>query len=421
MENENYNVFFEALQDTLRDLYNPVTLRQNKLLLLLDLTNRSNPVMSLQEHIIDAIQALRPADNVPIQADSWRIYHVLNYRHIEQSSQPTVAATLSLSVRHLRRLERLSEQALADYLWKRYHVQEKMEKLRHSAQPFAVQGTSQENPPDVNDELDWLKVSFPNQTDDIAHLVNTVLETVKPLFTQSHILIRCEIDPGIPPIHGQLVAFRQALLNLLTAAAHAINSGTVALNVTPERSGIRIDIHTPASEWKPWTTSDSVADHVQMARRFAKLFNGMLEIGAVQLKSPPFNAVLHYPLDEAVPVLVIDDNEDILRLIQRYLTGTLYRFVGVRNPDEALNLVKELSPRAVLMDVMLPGNNDWDLLGQLRVHPALLGVPIIVCTILPQEDLALALGAAAYLRKPINREVLLSTLDQIVHRSSKVS
>ena len=71
------------------------------------------------------------------------------------------------------------------------------------------------------------------------------------------------------------------------------------------------------------------------------------------------------------------------------------------------------------MDVMQPGINDWELLGQLRVLPALQGVPIIVCTILPQEDLALALGAAAYLRKPINREVLLSTLDQLVHRSSK--
>jgi CheY-like chemotaxis protein len=71
------------------------------------------------------------------------------------------------------------------------------------------------------------------------------------------------------------------------------------------------------------------------------------------------------------------------------------------------------------MDVMLPSINDWALLGQLRVHPALLGVPIIVCTILPQEDLALALGAAVYLRKPINREVLLSMLDQLIHRASK--
>ena len=166
-------------------------------------------------------------------------------------------------------------------------------------------------------------------------------------------------------------------------------------------------------------TNDSVADHTDMARRFADLFNGSIEIGIMHANAESFNAVLHFPLDEAMPVLVIDDNEDILRLTQRHLTGSNYRFVGVRNPGEALDLIKELSPRAVLMDVMLPANNDWELLGQLRVHPDLQDVPIIVCTILPQEDLALALGAAAYLRKPIKREVLLSTLDQLVHRSSK--
>ena len=129
-----------------------------------------------------------------------------------------------------------------------------------------------------------------------------------------------------------------------------------------------------------------------------------------------FKAIMHFPMDIAMPVLVIDDNEDILHLIQRYLTDTVYYFVGARNSDEALNLAKELNPRAVLMDVMLPGIDDWELLGRLRAHPTLQGVPIIVCTILPQEELALALGAAAYLRKPINREVLLATLDQQVHQ-----
>jgi CheY-like chemotaxis protein len=207
----------------------------------------------------------------------------------------------------------------------------------------------------------------------------------------------------------------------MTAAAHTINSGTVALNVTPELSGIRIAIHTLGSKWASQTATDTVVDHVQMAQRFADLFNGTVEFGDVNANTLSFNADLHFPLDGAIPVLVIDDNEDILRLTQRYLTGTSFRFIGARNPDEALNLVKDNAPRAVLMDVMLPGINDWELLGQLRVHPALQGVPIIVCTILPQEDLAFALGAAAYLRKPINREVLLSTLDQIVHRSSKVS
>jgi len=66
-----------------------------------------------------------------------------------------------------------------------------------------------------------------------------------------------------------------------------------------------------------------------------------------------------------------------------------------------------------LLDVMLPGVDGWELLGRLREHPQLKGLPVIVSTILPQESLAMALGAAAFLCKPVTQEAFLQTLNSL--------
>ena len=119
---------------------------------------------------------------------------------------------------------------------------------------------------------------------------------------------------------------------------------------------------------------------------------------------------------ERLPVLVIDDNVDTLQLMQRYLSNSRYHFVGASDPEQALALAEELSPAIIVLDVMLPGVDGWELLGRLREHPKTSEIPVIVCTILPQRQLALMLGAAEFIRKPVTRRILLSALDRQVDR-----
>jgi CheY-like chemotaxis protein len=133
-------------------------------------------------------------------------------------------------------------------------------------------------------------------------------------------------------------------------------------------------------------------------------------LGGIQLILPAF---------EQVSVLVIDDNKDTLQLYQRYFTGTHYAFYGTSYPDQALSLVERLAPNIIILDVMLPGVDGWELLSLIREHPKIHGTPVVVATILPQEELALALGAAAYVRKPVNQTELLKTLDALVSQSSQ--
>jgi len=414
MDSQPSEAFIETVRAVLRHLYRPVELRQSVLIPLLGLERRPNPALALQELMISAIEDLHPQDHVPPQADSWRIYHVLSYRHVEQSSQPAVAATLALSVRQLRRLERMAEQTLSGHLWRRYHLDARIRAPNGKVAQEIEPNRGAEETPDLDEELAWLHASFPNESGELATIILGIRETVAPLIRERGIQFRSEIAVGAPTVSGQLVALRQGLLNVITAAMHAVASGSINLRLTYDRSSIQINVQADDDAYTPWAMNGRVIDHLQMARRFINLFGGSLDTRPNHTDDRHFSATVHLLLDESLPVLVIDDNADTLRLVERYLTGTRYRYFGATNPDVALSLAEEIVPAAIVMDVMLPGIDDWELLGRLRAHPDLYEVPVIVCTILPQEELALALGAAAYLRKPVSREALRDALDRQV-------
>ena len=115
-------------------------------------------------------------------------------------------------------------------------------------------------------------------------------------------------------------------------------------------------------------------------------------------------------------MLAIDDNPDTLQLLQRYTTDTRYRLLGESDPERSLALAEETMPDIILLDVLLQDIDGWELLGRFRAHPRLGGRPVIVCTVLPQRDLALSLGAAGFLSKPVSQRQLLAALDAQVDR-----
>ena len=405
--------FVRELQRALQHLYDPAELRRSPLLALFDVDKHHSPASALQKTLLDAIEALKPGSDVPLHANAWRIYHVLTYRHVEQSSQRTVAANLALSVRQLRRQERVAERMLAEYLWERYDVESKggdLSAVISQAEDQAVFPDGET--PGREQELAWLKESFPSETADIGKVIRAGLETVSPLMGSAGVEVEYQIPEGLPPVCGQLVAIRQAFLNLLTAAVHAVPGGNIRVTVETDRRGsslfVRIEEDRPTS----WALNGEVIEHLQMARQFIALLGGTLEIASVTGGKQPFAATLVLPVAQQVPVLMVDDNADTLRLLQRYLTGTRYQFIGTHDPEKVVSMAEESAPQVIVVDVMLPGIEGWELLGRLRTHPKTRDVPIIVCTILPQEQLALSLGAAEFLRKPINREALLSALDR---------
>jgi CheY-like chemotaxis protein len=113
-------------------------------------------------------------------------------------------------------------------------------------------------------------------------------------------------------------------------------------------------------------------------------------------------------------VLVVDDNQDTLLLLERYLANSPYTFVGTNQPAQVLTLLQQRSPSLVILDVMLPETDGWSLLAQIKQHPRGRDLPIAISTILPQEKLAHALGADAFLQKPFTAQQLLDLIKQLV-------
>jgi len=408
-------LFFRELRLALQHLYDPAELRRSPLLRVFGVDGEEDPPAALRQLLLKAIEALKPGPNVPPQANAWRLYHVLSNRYVEQFTQREVATDLGLSIRQLRRQENEAIGVLADYLAGRHGRQ-----LRHISSMVAG-GGDEPSPedgeaPSREQELEWLKRSFPSEPVGVAEVVQEALRTVAPLAQAMGVRTGCALPEGLPHLAVQRTSMRQALLNILTAAVRSAPGGRV--EVQAELCAQKVCIHIQPAKGRPAPAlqGDDV-ESLKMAGELAALSGGSLEVRPGENGKSPFNARLVFPAVGQVEVLAIDDNVDTLQLFERYLSGSRYRLITLRDPQKALTLAEELAPQAIVLDVMLPGIDGWELLGRLREHPRTRGVPVIVCAILPQEQLALTLGAAAFLRKPVGRRALLEALDRIVQGS----
>ena len=109
-------------------------------------------------------------------------------------------------------------------------------------------------------------------------------------------------------------------------------------------------------------------------------------------------------------VLVVDDNEGLVALLERYLVTHHYRVVTSHDSREGLRLAQTLHPDAIILDAMMPGMSGWDVLQTLRARPETAVTPIIICSVFDDPDLARALGASHFVSKPVSRDTILGAL-----------
>lgn len=122
---------------------------------------------------------------------------------------------------------------------------------------------------------------------------------------------------------------------------------------------------------------------------------------------------LHFPLEPLRVLLVIDDNEGIAIAFRAYLAGYPYAVVGATTGTEALQLASQLDPLAITLDILMPSPDGWEILQALKTDPQTESIPVIICSVLDDPELARSLGAAAYLRKPVSQADLLCALDKL--------
>jgi CheY-like chemotaxis protein len=404
--------FLAHLRDALNHLYDPERLRRNPLAALFGVAHRFDTASALQRILTDAIQSLKPPPGEPPQSPAWQIYEPLFYRYVEQLSAEEVADQLGITTRHLRRWQHVAQEALADLLWQQFGLADRLraetDEVLSAREPGSDLAAFQQ-------ELAWLKEVAGTSVSDLSQALPPVLDLVQKLAGQHHVRLDAALADDLPRVGVAPVALRQILINLFSVVIPRAAGGRVGFSVRPLRWDVEMRIQCLQYPSGPRPPLDDEAINLNMARHLADLCGCTLTLSA---DARGFDAVLILPALEQIPVLAIDDSADTLQLLQRYTTATRYRLVGTRDPEQGLRLAEQIAPRVIVLDVMMPHVDGWEVLGRLRQHPRTSQIPIVVCTILAQRDLALLLGASDFVRKPVTRADFLSVLDRQIERTA---
>jgi two-component system, OmpR family, response regulator VicR len=116
------------------------------------------------------------------------------------------------------------------------------------------------------------------------------------------------------------------------------------------------------------------------------------------------------------PILVVDDNPDNAHIIRDYLEARGYPITVAYNGDDALKAFEVVKPALVLLDVMMPGRDGWQVCREIKQHPTLgRNVRVVMVTALDDwvnKRQALQTGADDFVEKPFELAKLASTVER---------
>jgi len=121
---------------------------------------------------------------------------------------------------------------------------------------------------------------------------------------------------------------------------------------------------------------------------------------------------------------VIDDDPDAVYLLQENLDQREFEISGCCNGADGLQVACQRHPQAILLDILMPGMDGWQVLHDLKNNPSTTDIPVILHTIVDKKALGFQLGASAYLLKPLDPVAVRETLDQVIaqngHRPKRI-
>lgn len=120
-------------------------------------------------------------------------------------------------------------------------------------------------------------------------------------------------------------------------------------------------------------------------------------------------------MEQGPKVLVVDDEPNVLRSLVQYLTIEEFRVETASNGQEALEKVQSFVPELILLDVMMPEMDGFEVLDKIKEMPGFEGTPVIMLTAKDQSSDVLKgyqSGATSYLVKPFNLDELVETINQ---------
>ena len=306
----------------------------------------------------------------------------------------------------------------------------------------------------VNDLLDLAKieagkVEIRPASFEVSELFSALRGMLRPLLVTDTVDLVFEEPEGVPTLHTDESKVSQILRNFISNALKFTERGAVTVKATADAdgrnvkfavvdTGIGIALEDREMVFEEFTQVPSALQRrmkgtglgLPLCRKLATLLGGDVGLesepgrGSTFYARIPARFVSPQPVVRARPdeeaaqipvegrwVLIVEDDAATRLIYEKFLKGTSYQPVAVPNLTEARELLRKQRPAAVILDILLPGeeHQTWRWLSEVKA--AADPVPIIVASAAGDERKALSLGADAYIAKPVTREALLARLD----------
>ena len=289
-------------------------------------------------------------------------------------------------------------------------------------------------------------------------VIDQCLRTVEPM-VKGGLRLEKQIEPDLPTLCTDQEKLRQILINLLANAVKFTEAGSVTVRAVHEQgvialavadTGIGIPENAKELVFEEFRQVDSSSTRqhggtglgLPISRHLARLLGGDITLesragaGSTFTLTLPARHALEEAAEKGAPealpasaegdrrqvieaagreplVLAIDDDPNMLYLLRENLGEAGYRVMGAAGGEEGVRKARELRPSAIVLDVVMPHKDGWQVLHELKADPATRDIPVIMLSIVDQKDLGYRLGAFDYLLKPFEREALVATLQRI--------
>jgi CheY-like chemotaxis protein len=409
---DSFEQFRQDLHDVLAHLHDPDFHPSELLCAVLgrDLTTGAGPV---QFEIIQAIKDLQPSVRASVGTRPERDFEVLHRRFVQKLTQEETAECMDLSVRSLRRAQRSAIHTLARLLWEQgfgrgvsdQDAQTDSTVLAREGGQAAkrVQGWRAQ----VQEELASLQASSPEAVANVRETITYAVELQGALISTPDLVLRSgQIPSGLlAAVHPAIL--RQALVMAIGQMVRVASTGEIVIEAVDDHGNIRITLTAPRYGSVGPPGSELVAGIVASQGGSA----------GARADDESASLWLQIPSMGEVRVLVVDDNLELVHYYSRCLTGTRYRIVHAPHGQRTAAALAAADPDVIVLDILLPDADGWQLLRDLQRDPRTQAIPIIVCSVVREENLATALGAS-YLPKPIQRRDLIAALDRALAQGS---
>ncbi|ULA58576.1 MAG: Putative SigmaB asociated two-component system sensor protein [Nitrospira sp.] len=317
----------------------------------------------------------------------------------------------------------------------------------------------------VNDLLDLAKIEA-GKVDvrpvefEVKTMFSALRGMLKPLLSGSSVNLFFEEAEDLPTLYTDEGKVSQILRNFISNALKFTERGEIRVtaSVDAERrniaiavadTGIGIGIH-PADQsriFEEFTQLDSPIQRkvkgtglgLPLCKKLAVLLGGQVTVesqvgvGSVfALAIPLYHEKaldnMLKPGDEAeceldparLPVLIVEDHPETRLIYDKFLRNSRYQALLSGGLREARRLLHQIRPSAIVLDLLLCGEDSWQWLAHLKSDESTRDIPILIVTTVEDRGKAFMLGADAYQVKPIEASVLIAELDRLTKRPAHV-